>query len=62
MFIKTGHLHLTYLFQIIIVIRVLVSQSRSLSFKPLGGSKVNHIRSSFQGQLNEYQELLVTKL
>ena len=43
MFIKTGHLHLTYFFLIIIVVRVLDSQSRSPSFKTTGW---------LQGQLN----------
>ena len=54
MFIKTGHLHLTYLFPIIVVVRVLVFLSRSPGFNDTG--------SSFQGQLNEYLEPLVTEL
>ena len=33
MFLKTGHLHLTYLFAIIVMVRVLISQSRSPRFK-----------------------------
>ena len=41
MFIKTGHLHLTYVFPIVVVVMVLFSQSRSPGFKPSSGSKVN---------------------
>ena len=33
MFLRTGHLHLTYFFAIIVMVRVLISQSRSPRFE-----------------------------
>ena len=41
MFIKTVHLHLTYVFQIIVVVRLLDSNPGVPGAKPLDGFKVN---------------------
>ena len=61
MFIKTGHLHLTYVFPIIVVVRALDFQSRSLGIKTAGWLQGKLILSSFLGRLNEFQELLWNK-
>ena len=58
MFIKTVHLHLTYVFPIIIVVRELDSQSRSPQFKTTGYLQRHLSLSFFLGQLYEYQKLL----
>ena len=47
MSIKSGHLHLTYVFPIIIVVRALDSQSSSVRFKTAGWPQVQFILSSF---------------
>ena len=58
MFIKTGHLHLTYIFPINVVIRALNSQSRSTRLETAGRLQGQLILSSFRDWLNEYEELL----
>ena len=58
MCIKTGHLYLTYVLPIIVVIRALDSQSSSPGFKTAGWFQGRLILSSFRDRLNEYQELL----
>ena len=54
-------LDLTYIFPIIVVVRVLVSQSRSPGFKTTGWLQGQIIFPSFQGRLNKYQQLLGTE-
>ena len=61
MFIKTGHLHSTYIFPIIVVVRVLNSQCESPQFKTAGQLKGQLSLSLFWDWLNEYQELLGTE-
>ena len=51
MFIKTGYLHLTYVFLIIAVVRVLDSQSRSPGLKTTWWLRGQLILSSFRSQL-----------
>ena len=58
MFIKTEHLHLTYIFPINVVIRALNSQSRSTGLETAGRLQGQLILSSFRDWLNEYQKLL----
>ena len=58
---KTGHLHLSYVLPIIVVIRALDSQSRSPGFKTAKWLQGKLILSSFRDRLNEYQELLETE-
>ena len=48
MFIKTEHLHLTYIFPINIVIRALNSQSRSTGLETAGRLQGQLILSSFR--------------
>ena len=61
MFRKTGQLHLTYLFPIITLVRALDSQSTNPKFKTAGYLQDQFIFLSFQGQLNDCQELLGTE-
>ena len=58
---KTQHFHLTYVVPIIVVFRVVDSQSRSLRFKTDGWLQGQLILLSFRGWLNENQELLQTQ-
>ena len=51
MFIKTEHLHLTYVFPIIVVVRALDSQFRSPGFKTTWWLQVQVILSTFWGRL-----------
>ena len=60
MFIKTEHLYLTYVFPVILVIKVLDSQSRGPGFKTTGWLQGQLSLFSFQAWLSEYQELLWT--
>ena len=53
MFTKTGNLHLTYLFPIITVVRVLDSQPRSPAHIAAGWLEGQLILSSSPNRLNE---------
>ena len=58
MFIKIVHLHLTSIFPIIVVVRVLDFQCKSPGCKTAGWLQGQRSLSFCSGQLNEYQELL----
>ena len=58
MLVKTGHLDLTYVFAINVVIRALDSHSRNPGLITAGGLQIQLILSSFRDWLNQYQELL----
>ena len=61
MLVKTRHLHLTYVFPIIVMVSALDSQFRSPQFKTIGWLKGPLSLLSFWGWFNEYQELLGTE-
>ena len=61
MFVKTGHLHLTYVLPIIVVVRALDFQPTSPELKTAGWFQGQFILSPFRGRLSECQELLGTE-